>query len=135
MLSTRESPTEPPNFFLRDLTQPGAMQLTQLTQFAHPTPQLANVFKEQIRYKRADGVDLTATLYLLPNYDAKRDGPLPMLMWAYPQEFTSASAASQVTGSPHRFNNISYWRPQALLAMGYAVLDDPSMPIVGEGGK
>ena len=135
MLSTRESPTEPPNFFLRDLTQPGALQLTQLTQFAHPTPQLANVFKEQIRYQRADGVDLTATLYLPPNYDVKRDGPLPMLMWAYPQEFTSASAASQVTGSPHRFNSISYWRPQALLAMGYAVLDDPSMPIVGEGGK
>lgn len=135
LLATRESPTEPPNFFVRDLAQPKAAQLTQLTQFPHPTPQLANVSKEQIRYQRADGVDLTATLYLPPNYDAKRDGPLPMLMWAYPQEFTSASAASQVTGSPFRFNSISYWRPQALLAMGYAVLDDPSMPIVGEGGK
>jgi len=135
LLATRESPTEPPNFFVRDLAQPKAAQLTQLTQFPHPTPQLANVSKEQIRYQRADGVDLTATLYLPPNYDAKRDGPLPMLMWAYPQEFTSASAASQVTGSPFRFNSISYWRPQALSAMGYAVLDDPSMPIVGEGGK
>ena len=135
LLATRESPTEPANFFVRDLTKAKDAQLTQLTQFPHPTPQLANVSKEQIRYKRADGVDLTATLYLPPNYDAKRDGPLPMLMWAYPQEFTSASAASQVTGSPHRFNSISYWRPQALLAMGYAVLDDPSMPIVGEGGK
>ena len=135
LFSTRESPTEPTNFFVRDLTQPKASQLTQLTQFAHPTPQLANVSKEQIRYKRADGIDLTATLYLPPNYDAKRDGPLPMLMWAYPQEFTSANAASQVTGSPYRFNSISFWRPQALLAMGYAVLDDPSMPIVGAGGK
>ena len=77
LLSTRESPTEPPNFFVRDFTQPSAAQLTQLTQFPHPTPQLATVSKEQIRYKRADGVDLTATLYLPPNYDAKRDGPLP----------------------------------------------------------
>ena len=135
LLITRESPTQPPNFFVRDLAKAEDAQLTQLTQFPHPTPQLANVTKEQIRYKRADGVDLTATLYLPENYDAKRDGPLPMLMWAYPQEFVSASAASQVTGSPHRFNSISFWRPQALLAMGYAVLDNPSMPIVGEGGK
>lgn len=135
ILTTRESPTERPNFYVRDLTQPTAAQLTQLTRFAHPTPQLANVSKEQIRYKRADGVDLTATLYLPPGYDAKRDGPLPMLMWAYPQEFTTASAASQVTASPYRFNAISYWAPQALLSMGYAVLDNPSMPIVGEGGK
>ena len=135
LLTTRESPTQTPNFFVRDLAKAEDAQLTQLTQFPHPTPQLANVTKEQIRYKRADGVDLTATLYLPQNYDAKRDGPLPMLMWAYPQEFVSASAASQVTGSPHRFNSISFWRPQALLAMGYAVLDNPSMPIVGEGGK
>jgi dipeptidyl aminopeptidase/acylaminoacyl peptidase len=28
------------------------------------------VQKELIRYKRADGVDLTATLMLPPNYDA-----------------------------------------------------------------
>ena len=135
LLSTRESPTEPSNFYVRDLTKTKDAQLTQLTQFPHPTPQLANVNKEQIRYKRADGVDLTATLYLPPNFEPKRDSPLPMLMWAYPQEFVSASAASQVTGSPFRFNSISYWRPQALLAMGYAVLDNPSMPIVGEGGK
>ena len=135
LLSTRESPTEPSNFYVRDLTQPIAAQLTQLTQFPHPTPQLANVLKEQVRYQRADGVDLTATLYVPPNFEPKRDGPLPMLMWAYPQEFVSARAASQVTGSPYRFNSISYWRPQALLAMGYAVLDNPSMPIVGEGGN
>jgi dipeptidyl aminopeptidase/acylaminoacyl peptidase len=135
LLTTRESPTEQANFYIRDLSKSKDAQLTQLTQFPHPTPQLANVQKEQIRYKRADGVDLTATLYLPPNYDTKRDGPMPMLMWAYPQEFTTANAASQVTSSPYRFNNISYWGPQALLSMGYAVLDNPSMPIVGADGK
>ncbi|MDL2358289.1 MAG: prolyl oligopeptidase family serine peptidase [Pseudomonadota bacterium] len=133
LLTTRESPTERPNFFVRDLTQSGAAQLTALTHFPHPTPQLKDVQKEQIRYKRADGVDLTATLLLPPNYEPKRDGPLPMLMWAYPQEFKSASAASQTTGSPYRFNAVSYWGPAAFLAMGYAVLDNPSMPIVGAG--
>ena len=133
LLSTRESPTERPNYYIRDLTKSGAAQLTALTRFAHPTPQLKDVQKEQIRYKRADGVDLTATLLLPPNYDPKRDGPLPMLMWAYPAEFKSASAASQTTGSPYRFNAISFWGPAAFLAMGYAVLDNPSMPIVGAG--
>ncbi|VEB42792.1 Uncharacterised protein [Chromobacterium violaceum] len=56
-----------------------------------------------------------------------------MLMWAYPAEFKSADAASQVTDSPYRFNRVGYWGPEALLARGYAVLDDPSMPIVGAG--
>ena len=97
--------------------------------------QLRDVRKEQIRYRRRDGVELTGTLYLPPGHDPKRDGPLPLLMWAYPQEFKSASAASQVTDSPYRFNAIGYWGPQAFLAMGYAVLDDPSMPIVGEGDR
>lgn len=42
-----------------------------------------------IRYKRNDGVDLTATLYLPPAYDKDRDGPLPCILWAYPREFKS----------------------------------------------
>ena len=133
LLTTRESPTERPNYYVRDLTRSGAAQLTALTRFPHPTPQLKDVQKEQIRYKRADGVDLTATLLLPPNYEPKRDGPLPMIMWAYPAEFKSASAASQTTGSPYRFNAVSFWGPAAFLAMGYAVLDNPSMPIVGAG--
>lgn len=43
----------------------------------------------RLRYKRADGVDLTATLYLPPGYDQAKDGPLPCLLWAYPREFKS----------------------------------------------
>ncbi|WP_258000872.1 alpha/beta hydrolase family protein [Janthinobacterium sp. ROICE36] len=133
LLSTRESPTEQPNYFVRNLKQQGAAQLTALTHFPHPLPQLKDVQKELIRYKRADGVDLTATLMLPPNYDARRDGPLPTLMWAYPQEFKTASAASQTKGSPYKFNAVSYWGPAAFLSMGYAVLDNPSFPIVGSG--
>jgi dipeptidyl aminopeptidase/acylaminoacyl peptidase len=133
LLTTRESPTERPNYYLRDLTKPEGEQLTALTHYPHPTPQLKDVYKEQIRYARADGVELTATLMLPPQYDSARDGPLPLLMWAYPQEFKSAGAASQTTGSPYRFNAVSYWGPAAFLAMGYAVLDNPSFPIVGSG--
>lgn len=134
VLTMRESPAEPANLYLRDLASASSPPRA-LTKFPHPTPQLKGVSKEQIRYKRKDGVDLTATLYLPPNYNARRDGPLPMLMWAYPAEFKSASAAGQVTDSPYRFNAIGYWGPHAFLAMGYAVLDDFSVPIVGEGDK
>ena len=135
LLTARESPTEPGNFFVRELGAGNESASRALTHFPHPTPQLQGVSKQLVRYKRKDGVELTGTLFLPPNYDAKRDGPLPMLMWAYPAEFKSAEAASQTTDSPYRFNRIGYWRPQAFLAMGYAVFDEFSVPIVGEGSK
>ncbi|MGY0505251.1 prolyl oligopeptidase family serine peptidase [Luteimonas sp. e5] len=131
ILTMHESPRSPPNVHLRSTGSDDAP--VALTRFPHPTPQLQEVSKELIRYKRDDGVDLTATLYLPPGHDPKRDGPLPLLMWAYPREFRSAGDASQVTGSPWRFNAISYWGPLPWLAMGYAVLDNPTMPIIGEG--
>ncbi len=134
LLLSRESPDEPANFYVQSLADAGSAPRA-LTHFAHPLPQLKGVQKEQIRYKRKDGVDLTATLLLPPGYDPKRDGPRPLLMWAYPGEFKSAAAASQVTDSPYRFNAVSYWGPQAFLAKGYVVLASPSMPIIGEGDK
>lgn len=132
LLLSRESPEEPANYYVQTLGDAAATPRA-LTRFAHPLPQLRGVQKEQIRYKRNDGVDLTATLLLPPGYDPKRDGPRPLLMWAYPGEFKSADTASQVTDSPYRFNAISYWGPQAFLAIGYVVLNNPAMPIVGEG--
>nr|WP_246022851.1 prolyl oligopeptidase family serine peptidase [Lysobacter terrigena] len=131
LLVTQESPANPPNYFVRD--DKGALRA--LTAFKHPTPQLKDIRKEQIRYKRKDGVELTGTLYLPPGFRPGKDKPLPLLMWAYPAEFKSAAAASQVTDSPYRFNAVSYWGPLPFLARGFAVLDDPSMPIVGEGDR
>jgi dipeptidyl aminopeptidase/acylaminoacyl peptidase len=107
--------------------------LRAVTEFPQPTPQLRGVHKEQIRCRRRDGVELSATLYLPPGYDAKRDGRLPLLVWAYPHEWKSREAAGQVADSPYRFDRIGWWSPLVWLSQGYAVLDDPSMPIVGEG--
>ncbi len=45
------------------------------------------------RYKRDDGIDMTATLYLPPGYNKEKEGPLPCLIWAYPREFKSKDAA------------------------------------------
>jgi dipeptidyl aminopeptidase/acylaminoacyl peptidase len=130
LLSLRESVGEPPNLVLHAKPDDSGIALTH---FPNPTPQLAGVIKQVLRYKRPDGVEMTAKLYLPPGYDAKRDGPLPTLLWAYPREFRSASAASEVQGSPYKFNAISFSGPLPFLARGFAVLDDPTMPIVGEG--
>ena len=130
LIVSRETPDVPANVFLVDLAQGSERQLTDIK---HPVPALAGVRKEQIRYARADGVQLTAELLLPPGYDVKKDGPRPVLLWAYPGEFKSAETASQVTGSPYRFNAPGYWGPQAMLAKGWVVLNNPSMPIIGEG--
>ena len=131
VLTRRESPTTPPNYFVRDLR---ANTSRALTTFPHPMPQIAGVKKELLRYERADGVKLTATLYTPPGYDPARDGRLPVLMWAYPEEFLSADAAGQVTTSPYRFIRASVSGALPFLLRGYAVLDDPSIPIVGANG-
>ena len=131
VVTRRESKTVPANYFIRDLDDG---ELTRLTDFPHPMPQFKDVQLELIRYERSDGVALTAKLYLPPGYNAE-DGPLPMLMWAYPREFKSAQAAGQLTGSPHRFVRVSLHSALLWLLEGYAVLDGPTMPIVGEGDE
>lgn len=130
VLTRRESREEVPNYYVRNLADGSE---TQVTQFTHPTPQLLGVQKELVTFDRKDGVQLSGTLYTPPGYDAERDGPLPMVMWAYPNEFKSADAASQVSGSPHSFDRVGWWSQLFWLTQGYAVLDDPTMPIVGEG--
>ncbi|MEO8385845.1 MAG: prolyl oligopeptidase family serine peptidase [Betaproteobacteria bacterium] len=131
LLFQRESATDAPNIHLRDL-QTGATQA--ITRFATPRNPIANVTKEVIRYRRRDGVELSGTLYLPVGYK-KEDGPVPLLMWAYPREFRSAEAAGQVSGSPYRYVRPSFSGPLPFLTQGYAVLDNPVMPIVGENGK
>ncbi|MGZ8709796.1 MAG: prolyl oligopeptidase family serine peptidase [Thermoanaerobaculia bacterium] len=130
IVTRREGANEPPNFHRRDLRRKSSRALTSIP---HPFPQLAGATKELIRYKRADGLDLTATLYLPPGYDAARDGRLPVLLWAYPEEFKSAAAAAQVSGSPYKFIRPSPMSPLPWLVRGFAIIDDPSMPIIGEG--
>jgi dipeptidyl aminopeptidase/acylaminoacyl peptidase len=132
-LTSREAVTEPANYFIRTLgVADDAQALTPITHFPNPFPQFAAVKKELIAYRRADGVALSGTLYLPPGR-TPLDGPLPTLLWAYPREFKDAAAAGQVKESPYRFIRVSPLGPLPFLLAGYAVLDDPSMPIIGEG--
>eukprot|EP00878_Enallax_costatus_P006199 GHUV01006499.1.p1 GENE.GHUV01006499.1~~GHUV01006499.1.p1 ORF type:complete len:627 (+),score=153.93 GHUV01006499.1:1175-3055(+) len=135
MLLSRESANEPPQTYLVEFSGTTAADKTekQITNFPHPYPQLKDMQKEVLRYKRADGVDLTGTLYLPPGYEAKRDGPLPTILWAYPREYKSREAAGQMRRSPHQFSGIGSLSPTLWLARGYAVLDGPGFPIIAEG--
>ncbi len=128
LLTRREAVDIQPNYFVRDLANG---ELTQVTAFEHPTPQLKGIQKELVVYEREDGVALSGTLYLPPGYTAEQ-GPLPTLMWAYPTEYKSADAAGQVSDSPYRFARVDAWSPYLWVTLGYAVFDDPSLPIIGE---
>ena len=132
LLTMRESQTEPPNYFIRDVA--GGAQPRQLTRFADPAPQFVGVRSQLITYTRPDGVQLSATMYLPPGYEQGRDGRLPFFFWAYPLEYRTREAASQVVGSPHRFVRPTGPSHLFLLLQGYGVLDNPTMPILGENG-
>jgi dipeptidyl aminopeptidase/acylaminoacyl peptidase len=131
-LTLRESENDVPNYWVRDLK---AKTAKQITDFPHPNPQLAGVQKQLVKYKRNDGVQLSAVLYTPEGYDKDRDGPLPVLMWAYPREYVSAAVASQVRGSQYTFTRLNWGSPLFWVLRGYAVLDRTEMPIVGEDGK
>lgn len=127
----RESQTEPHQFYF--VCWPAKTE-TRITNFPHPYPQLKDLNKEIIRYARSDGVQLTATLYTPPGFDSAK-GKLPLLMWAYPREFKSKDNASQMRGSPFSFAGINSTSPLLWLARGFAILDGPTMPIIGEGDE
>ena len=131
MILTRiESASEYPNYFFRDLKTDS---LTKITDFENPFLSIMDVSKEVIEYKRSDGIDLSATLYLPKGYDINKKQKLPMIMWAYPREFKDNKSASQITQNKNEFT-FPYWgSPIYWLTRGYVVLDDVSFPIIGEG--
>ncbi len=126
-ITSYETPAAPPNFFIRS---PGIDDRKAITSFTDPTPQLRRITKQLVRYKRKDGVDLSFTLYLPPDY--KAGTKLPAVVWAYPIEFNDADTAGQVSGSTNRFTTISGISHLFFLLQGYAVLDDATMPVVGD---
>jgi dipeptidyl aminopeptidase/acylaminoacyl peptidase len=126
-ITRRETPTDPPNYLLRGQ---GEEPPRTLTQFEDPAPQLRGIKKQLVTYERADGVQLSMTLYLPPSY---RPGQrLPAALWAYPREFIDAGTAGQVSGSERRFTTIGGSSHLFFLLKGYAVLDGATMPVVGD---
>jgi dipeptidyl aminopeptidase/acylaminoacyl peptidase len=131
LLTRRETFAEPPNLVLR--SGDGFADMKALTANADPTPSLRGIQRERIQFKRPDGVQLSFWLYLPPGHKGKNAGDArPTFVWAYPQEFTDAATASQVSGSTSRFNTFGATNPLMLLLDGYVVLMDATMPVVGD---
>ena len=126
-LTRRESPTEPPNYFVRSA---GKAEAQAVTHFDDPTPELRKITKQLVTYQRPDGVPLSFTLYLPPGY--QKGTPLPTVVWAYPYEYTDASTAGQISGSTKRFTTIMGASPLFFALQGYAVLFNAAMPVIGD---
>ena len=125
-----QSKNDYPNYYFRNIK---SGKLTPITTFQNPFESIKNVYKEVIKYKRKDGVDLSGTLYLPANYDRTKKEKLPLLIWAYPAEFKDKNSAGQSDKNPNEFTFPNYGSFVYWVTKGYAVLDDASFPIIGEG--
>lgn len=132
-VTIKESTDIQPNYWLVNTKK--RIAPIQLTQFEHPYASIKGIKKELVKYKRKDGLDLSAILYTPEGYDPAKDGRLPVVMWAYPREYKSAATAAQVRGSKYTFTRLNWGSPIYWVTQGYAIMDQTEMPIVGEGEK
>ena len=126
-LTSYESPSEPPNLYIRTK---GSEERKALTSFQDPTPQIRKIQQRLVKYKRDDGVELSFTLMLPPDY--KEGTRLPTVLYAYPLEYNDPQTAGQVSGSTQRFVSIRGASHLSLLLSGYAILNNATIPIVGD---
>ena len=122
VLTRFETRTTPPAMLVRSIADGRRVTLTSSTD---PAPQISSAQKQLITYARADGVQLSATLYTPAGWTPAQ-GRLPLLFWAYPREFVDPNAAGQVNGSPQRFTGVSGASPSAAAHPG---LRDPRRPV------
>ena len=127
ILLRSESSSDVPNYYLHDLTNG---KRTPLTKFTDPAPQLTKMSRQLLKYSRPDSVPLSGTLYLPPDY--AKGTRLPLLIWAYPLEYSDPATAGQVRSSPHAFTFFRGTTPLFFVTQGYAVLMDATMPVVGD---
>jgi len=137
-MTWRQSPSDAPNAFLRTLGKPieGADKgeaafestSTAITRIPDPSPIVRQINKRLVKYKRADGLELSFTLYTPPGY--KEGTRVPTILYAYPLDYADASKAGQVSGSQMTFTRLRQYR--LLLLAGYAIIDNAAFPIVGD---
>ncbi len=126
IVTRHESPTSPPNYFIHE---PSGERLP-LTEFPDPQPSLRGITKERLTYQRSDGVNLSGMLYLPAGYEPGTQ--LPLVVWGYPREYTDDGTAGQVQGTTKQFTRLGGASHLLLVTQGYAVLDDATMPIIGD---
>jgi dipeptidyl aminopeptidase/acylaminoacyl peptidase len=137
ILTWHQSVMDPPNAYLRTLGAAHAAaegepvfdsNAVAVTHIPDPTPQVRAIKKRLVKYKRADGLELSFTLYTPPGYT--EGTRVPTILYAYPLDYADASKAGQVTGSQATFTQLRNYR--LLLLAGYAIIDRASFPVVGD---
>jgi dipeptidyl aminopeptidase/acylaminoacyl peptidase len=126
---SHESRTAPPNLLVAALD---GSKVRPLTAWPDPHPHLTGMDKQLIVHDRGDGVQLSGMLHLPPGHDPDRDGPLPLVIWAYPLDYGSPATAGQVRGSSKRFTRLTASEPVWFVLRGYAVLSHATMPVIGD---
>ena len=137
ILTWHQSPADPPNAFTRTLGKAVAAPAGEavftstsaaVTHIPDPTPEVRAIKKRLVKYKRADGLDLSFTLYTPPGY--QEGTRVPTILYAYPLDYADPAKAGQVVGSQETFTRLYEYR--LLLLAGYAIIDNASFPIVGD---
>ncbi|MBO4571008.1 MAG: S9 family peptidase [Bacteroidales bacterium] len=136
-ITTRESGTEVPNYMAVSVKNKKLTE-TPITDFKNTIPHYDRIRSEYITYKRADGVNCAARVFLPADYDKERDGKLPVFMWTYPYEHRTVVSAER----RHKADRYGFVVPnrnkQVFWCLnGYAVVLEWSMPIISEknGGQ
>ncbi len=139
-LTWHQSPVDPPNAFVHTLEKHTdaptgeavfASKSVAVTHIPDPAPQVRAIKERLVKYKRADGLDLSFTLFTPPGY--KEGTRVPTILYAYPTDYADPTKAAQVSGSQERFTQLRQYR--LLLLAGYAIIDNASFPVVGDPQK
>ena len=123
----KQNRTTPPNWYIVSLND---TYETPLSKNIDTVPELTNLQKRVIRYYRDDGIELSGILYLPENYDGSTR--LPLLMSAYPREFSDSVTASQSSHSENRFVRPFGSTNVYMCFNNIAVLENASFPVVGD---
>lgn len=127
----RESPTDVPNAYLRDLK---TGQTTRLTSNVDYVPEFTRAIRRRVTVTRPDGISFVVRVTLPSDY---REGTrLPAMFWLYPYEYTSQAEYDRTlrTENVNRFPASGTRTIEYLVTQGYAVANfDP--PIIGETGR
>ncbi len=128
---SRESPTEVPNSYIRDVSSGDLRQVTQNTDY---TPAITNAPRRRLEVVRADSFELAVDVTLPPDW---RPGEkLPGMIWFYPREYTGQDDYDETreTYNKNAFPALRARSTEILTQAGYAVVQ-PDAPIVGESGR
>jgi dipeptidyl aminopeptidase/acylaminoacyl peptidase len=123
---SKQNKVTPPNYYLFNLE---TKKKTKYSDYKNPHPEISNLKRELVTYKRADGTLLSGELYLPADY--KNGQRLPLVISAYPREYTGNSTAGQIDFTSNQFNRFWGAAVRYFALDGYAVLNKASIPIVG----